>query len=95
MIHDDPESLRSADGSAGDDDPLDLICSVEAKTALHAALTGLSPSRRQMLGLAFFRGYTHEEIAAHAALPLGTVKSQIRRALTELRRALADPKGAV
>jgi RNA polymerase sigma-70 factor (ECF subfamily) len=47
-----------------------------------------------MVALAFFRGMTHEEIAAHAALPLGTVKSQIRRALDVLRRTLATADGA-
>jgi RNA polymerase sigma-70 factor (ECF subfamily) len=41
-----------------------------------------------MVALAFFRGLTHEEIAAHTAMPLGTVKSQIRRALDALRRTL-------
>ena len=60
----------------------------EETAALHAALAALAPAQRQMLGLAFFRGATHEEIAAHGGLPLGTVKSQIRRALAALKRVL-------
>jgi RNA polymerase sigma-70 factor (ECF subfamily) len=40
------------------------------------------------LALAFFRGMTHEEIADQTALPLGTVKSHIRRALVALREVL-------
>ena len=42
-----------------------------------------------MIALVFFRGLTHEEVASHAGLPLGTVKSHVRRALLNLRGALA------
>ena len=48
----------------------------------------LAPLPRQLLTLAFARGLTHEEIASHAGLPAGTVKSQIRRALALLRQRL-------
>jgi DNA-directed RNA polymerase specialized sigma24 family protein len=40
------------------------------------------------VSLAFFRGLTHEEISIHTALPLGTVKSHLRRALLHLRQVL-------
>lgn len=87
IAHEDPASLVDEALDARGD-PLDLLCAMEAHGALHAALAALSPSQRQMLALAFFRGLTHEEIAAHTAMPLGTVKSQIRRALDVLRRVL-------
>ena len=87
MAHEDPASLVDELQDARGD-PFDLLCSVESSGALHGALVKLSPSQRQMVALAFFRGLTHEEIAAHTALPLGTVKSQIRRALDALRRTL-------
>jgi RNA polymerase sigma-70 factor (ECF subfamily) len=48
----------------------------------------LNAQPRQLVALAFFRGLSHEEIAAQTALPLGTVKSQIRRALSTLRQML-------
>jgi DNA-directed RNA polymerase specialized sigma24 family protein len=44
--------------------------------------------QRQVLSLAFFRGLTHPEIAATAHMPLGTIKSHIRRALATLREEL-------
>jgi DNA-directed RNA polymerase specialized sigma24 family protein len=37
---------------------------------LHAALGRLAPIQRQMIGLAFFRALSHQEIAAHVSLPL-------------------------
>lgn len=49
-------------------------------------LLGAQP--RQLVSLAFFRGLSHEEIAAQTQLPLGTVKSQIRRALLSLQQML-------
>ncbi len=57
---------------------------------LHRALMLLSAQPRQLVALAFLRGLSHEEIASHTALPLGTVKSQIRRALITLRQVLGD-----
>jgi len=59
--------------------------------ALHHALAQLEPVQRQLLSLAFFRGFTHEEIATHARLPLGSVKTHIRKALALLRAKLAEP----
>ena len=91
--HEDPASLiDDADHPCGDD-PVDLLAAIEERSMLHGALALLAPAQRQMVALAFFRGMTHEEIAAHAALPLGTVKSQIRRALDVLRRSLAADDG--
>jgi RNA polymerase sigma-70 factor (ECF subfamily) len=50
----------------------------------------LQAQPRQLVALAFFRGLSHEEIASQTELPLGTVKSQIRRALIALRQVLGD-----
>lgn len=77
-----------AAGSAADD-PQDLLLAMESGRAVTTALEALPPLQRQLLSLAFFRGLTHEEIAAHFRLPLGTVKTHIRKALAELRKSLA------
>ena len=68
--------------------PEDLLAAAQAGTALHAALEKLNPLQRQLLSLAFFRGLTHSEIVEHMNLPLGTVKTHIRRALDVLRKTL-------
>lgn len=45
----------------------------------------LKTEHRVLIDLAYFKGYTHEEIAEIENLPLGTVKTRIRSALTQLR----------
>lgn len=71
-----------------DSDSTQLIDAGRAHAALHAALQQLPAQPRQLLALAFFRGLTHDEIAEHTGLPLGTVKSHIRRALSALKPLL-------
>lgn len=85
--HPEPETLNEAE-HAGDNDPMDILLACESNGAVHAALVKLVPVQRQLLALAFFGGMSHEEIAAHAAMPLGTVKSHLRRALIALREHL-------
>jgi len=57
---------------------------------LHGALTQLPPEQRQVLGLAYFGGYTHRQIAELLDQPLGTVKTRIRLALQKMRQMLLD-----
>jgi RNA polymerase sigma factor (sigma-70 family) len=45
----------------------------------------LLPERKVLVELVYFQGYTHEEVSEKLNLPLGTVKSRIRKALQELR----------
>lgn len=76
------------------DDYVDRLPTPEPPTAarldLTAGLTKLGPGKAKVLGLAFVEGHTHEEIADELNLPLGTLKSQIRRSLEQLRRHLDD-----
>ena len=55
---------------------------------VRTALDLLPAEQRRAIELAFFRGLTQEEIAAQLDLPLGTVKSRIRRAMLALRDIL-------
>ena len=45
-------------------------------------------AQREALEMAYFQGYTHEEIAARLGLPLGTVKSRILLGLRKLHALL-------
>jgi RNA polymerase sigma-70 factor (ECF subfamily) len=77
-----------ADAGSAAPPPQDLLDATRGQAALHAALLKIEPRSRQLVALAFFRGWTHEEIAEQQGLPLGTVKSLIRRALIALRHHL-------
>jgi RNA polymerase sigma-70 factor (ECF subfamily) len=57
-------------------------------TAVHSAMSALPRDRRALVGMAFFDNLSHAEIAKHTGLPLGTVKSNLRRALHTLRDLL-------
>lgn len=52
---------------------------------LRKIIERLKKEHRTLIDLAYFKGYTHEEIAAIEDIPLGTVKTRIRNALMQLR----------
>ncbi len=52
------------------------------------AMAQLPDRSKRVIELAFFEELTHPEIAARCDLPIGTVKSDIRRGLARLRRHL-------
>lgn len=68
--------------------PEDILTATREGEALHEALTRLTPLQRQLVSLAFFRGLSHSEIADETNIPLGSVKTHIRRALAMLRDVL-------
>lgn len=86
-------ALRKLEAAAVGESPEDvdapdaLLESVEAGHAVHALLATISTDDRQLIALAFFRGLSHQQIAELTQLPLGTVKSRIRRALNTLGEA--------
>jgi RNA polymerase sigma-70 factor (ECF subfamily) len=57
---------------------------------VRAALAQLPADQQRVLALAYFRGYTHRQIADKLELPLGTIKTRIRLAMQKLRQILKD-----
>lgn len=66
------------------DAPADLIDAL----VVTEALSSLPEQQRTVVSLAFYQQLTHTEIAESTGLPLGTVKSHIRRSLERLRTTL-------
>jgi RNA polymerase sigma-70 factor (ECF subfamily) len=56
------------------------------------ALEHLPPDQRRSITLAYFGGYTHDEIARLLGVPLGTVKGRLRIGLQKMRGYL-DKQG--
>ena len=57
--------------------------------ALQRCLNTLDERNRSCIVSAFVEGYTHEQISRRLGLPIGTVKSWIRRGLLSLRECLS------
>ena len=55
---------------------------------LKKVLLKLRDEQRLLIDLSYFQGYTHDQIAKALDIPLGTVKTRIRSALTQLRTYL-------
>ena len=60
------------------------------KERIRAAIASLPDNQQQALALAYFKGFSHSEIAAELNLPLGTVKGRIRSGMQKLRALLQD-----
>ena len=65
-----------------------LQLSGDAKALAHC-MSGLDGQHRQVVALAFYHDLSHSEVAQQMTLPIGTVKTWIRRSLEKLRLCLA------
>ena len=79
-----------ADTMAGDSPcPMDTAQASEQAWALHQCLGQLENRQREVVSLAYVRDLSHSELAQQLKLPLGTVKTWIRRGLDQLRMCMA------
>jgi RNA polymerase sigma-70 factor (ECF subfamily) len=71
-------------------DPLSALLTSADGGALHRCLLTLTEERRRLVILAFVEGYSHSQLATRLTVPIGTVKSWIRRSLIGLKECLAS-----
>jgi RNA polymerase sigma-70 factor (ECF subfamily) len=89
-VRDLPDDLWQGDGEKPADQ--EMIDNQSARSV--SALIGALPAEQQtVLKMSFYEDLSHGDIAKALSLPLGTVKSRLRLALTRLKTALAAPGG--
>jgi RNA polymerase sigma-70 factor (ECF subfamily) len=78
-------------------EPADMNHNPEASATLsleaqriRAAMATLDKNQQEVLALAYFKGYTHSQIAKLLDLPLGTAKARIRSGMRQLRALLLE-----
>ena len=69
--------------------PMDTALAGEQAWALHQCLNQLDNKQREVVSLAYLRDLSHGELAEQLKLPLGTVKTWIRRGLNQLRGCMS------
>ena len=69
--------------------PMDTAVASEQAWALNQCLSRLDHKQREVVNLAYLRDLSHSELAQQLQLPLGTVKTWIRRGLDQLRLCMA------
>jgi len=75
-------------------DERDVAVVSEERVIVQRALAALPPEQRLAIQLAYFGGYTQQEIAQGLHQPLGTVKTRIRLGLQKLRLLLIEQQGS-
>lgn len=88
----DIEDFELAGDKGIDDQSLDRLEVEDEAQRARQALGRLKPEQRKLLELSVLHGWTHPQIAASEGLPLGTVKSHIKRGLDQVRELLATSR---
>ena len=84
----DGEPKEEASGEPG---PEAQLAGNQQSAAIRRAMTTLPREQVEVIRLSFFEDKAHGEIADTLQLPLGTVKSRLRLAMTRLKAILGDP----
>lgn len=89
-----PQTTLDDAGEIADDRPsaVDMLLRSEQDQRLHLCLDQLDGRQRTAIRTAFFEGLTYAEIAERDAVPLGTMKSWVRRGLHRLKDCLDDER---
>jgi RNA polymerase sigma-70 factor, ECF subfamily len=71
-------------------DPEDDFVMADIREVLRKLLKTLPEAQQQAIDLAFYKGMSQREIAAHTGIPLGTIKTRLELGLKKLTLALKD-----
>lgn len=71
-------------------DPFELTAQSHELKALLGCMGKLGTEQQRCLLMAYYYGYTHEEIAGQMKKPVGTIKSWIRRSLARVQECLEN-----
>jgi len=91
----DPEPLDEELAPGAEDEGLRQVDLDDEAQQAREAVAQLSGDRRRVLEMSVVEGLTHREIAADTGIPLGTVKSHIRRGLAEVSEKLKARRSVV
>lgn len=75
--------------SSEEEDAEAIVMRLSEVSLLRRCLEGLDPVRREVIVLAYTQGLTHGELAGRFRVPLGTMKSWIRRSLATLKGCMS------
>jgi RNA polymerase sigma-70 factor (ECF subfamily) len=80
------DSLKNNPIAEGENSVTDMSTDpVLNDVGLKKVLTTLNEEYRKLIDLSYFQGFTHDEISKMLGIPLGTVKTRIRTAISQLR----------
>jgi RNA polymerase sigma-70 factor (ECF subfamily) len=82
------DDLESFGLASEEDTPEDAISRLSDASALRRCLESLDPPKRNAIVMAYMHGLSHGELAGKLNVPLGTMKSWIRRGLLALKECL-------
>lgn len=85
------KKIHSLDGSVNNEiNDVSSVSNID-HVGLDKVLSTLNEEHQQVINMAYFQGYTQEEISKELGIPLGTVKTRVRNALIQLRKILNIP----
>lgn len=87
QLHDSDDSLASQPDPAQHTEQ--QVQQWQSSQQVHRCLQELKETQRQCIELAYFEGYSHQELSDRLEQPLGTVKTWIRRGLERLKSCLS------
>ena len=70
------------------------VAATDTANIFSRVIATLPVPQREALEFAFYRGFSHREIAAHTGIPLGTIKTRLELALRKVRTAIVALGGS-